>query len=258
MTTEYWILISLALLGTVAYCFPLLRPKRSTLPILLINKTGKPFPASRDKKNWLSAPKLEKALAGLKKRNYTFVLPQDIAKNQLPQKPVLLVFYGYQNVYDCVYPLLQKYNAKAAVSLAAARIGQYNAWQSPRQGPWQDLLTSAQIAHLGQSGTIEFIASSLDGTDLSEQDDKTACWKLRENKTRLNKLYGLPVLCVHFPFSDPKWAAVWAEARHSFSVIIGNGLGTNSLPLDPKSALRVCPLTNSTNLTRLFWKISCF
>ena len=256
MSMSFVFLIAALCLAAVLFWAPLLKPKTQTLPILLIGKTGTPPHNSHDKKQWLCLAKLEKLLARLNARGFTAILPQDIAKNALPARPVILLFYGgYQSVYSQAFALLEKYACKACAALPAGLIGQYDAWQNPRQGPWQNLLTAPQIQQLQKSKRIEFISTTLDGTSASGEADEKECWKLPENKTRLQYLYNLKTNAVYFPPPDPLRPAVLQTARQHFALLIGNQKGNNPLPLNTTDPLRVLPIQNGTCLLRLFWKM---
>ncbi len=251
-----WVLAAAAAAAGLFWLAPLFTAKRSVLPILLINKIGIPFSNTRDKRHWLSINKLEKLLVRLQARGFVCVLPSDILHQPLPPKPVLLVFAsGYETIYTEVFKLLEKWNAKAAVALAAERIGQYDAWQEAKTGPWQDLLTAAHIQQLHQSERIEFISSSIDGSSASDDNDEIAIWKLTENKTRLQHIYKLKTDTLYFPPPTPHRPAVLQQAKQHFSLRIGNQTGTNLLPLDLCRLQCIFPLNNQTNLLRLLWKM---
>ena len=142
---------------------------------------------------------------GFAKRNWKNCSPPYNAKALLPYcrpisfppncppNPSCLVFTGgYQSFARLVFPLLEKYNLRAGTVLHAGLAGQYDAWQKPDEGPWQSLLTAADIKHLQAGGRVEFISSTVDGLPLAQEDDTRACWQLTENKTRMEHLHKLP------------------------------------------------------------------
>ena len=97
-----YLFIALLLVGLIIYISPLLSPKRSTLPILLFSKIGKPFPASKDAAVWLSEKRLERLFIQLQKRHFNTVLPADILSGSLPKKSVCLCFRRISKfLYDC-------------------------------------------------------------------------------------------------------------------------------------------------------------
>lgn len=256
MSATLWISAAVLFLGAAWCLATLTQSKRDVLPVLLFGKTGKPFPSSKDKNNWVSYKRLEKLFAALKRKGYQTVLPgQIISSRPLPPRPVLLVFSGgYQTFYTDVFPLLQKYGLKAAAGLSAALVGQYDAWTQPQDGPWQNLLNDAQIKELNKSGLAEFISETLDGTSIENADDDTAVWQLAESKRRLRALQGLKINAVHFPQKDPHRPAVLFAARNEYALVIGNTPGNNLLPLG-QTPLRVLPVRTRTSITRLFWRM---
>ena len=66
---------------------------------------------------------LEKDLAYIRKKGYTPVFMKEViafaeGKGKLPERPIVITFDdGYYNNYYYVYPLLQKYNMKAVISV---------------------------------------------------------------------------------------------------------------------------------------------
>ena len=91
------------------------------LPILMYHGiTGDP---SKTGEYFITADTFEKDLKWLRDHGYTTISVKqlaDYAKNgaRLPENPVLLTFDdGYRNNYTLAFPLLQKYNAKAVISL---------------------------------------------------------------------------------------------------------------------------------------------
>lgn len=72
--------------------------------------------------------RMEEDLQWLADHGYTAVLPRElIAGDPLPKKPVLITFDdGYTSNYELLFPLLQKYQTKAAIALIAGM--QDNQW----------------------------------------------------------------------------------------------------------------------------------
>ena len=93
--------------------------------------------------------RMEKDLQWLSKHDYTTILPSDLLSDEpLPEKPVLITFDdGYASNYDLLFPLLQKYDAKAAVALIAGM--QDNKW-APQFLRWE------QCREMADSGLVEF------------------------------------------------------------------------------------------------------
>ena len=67
----------------------------------------------------VTAGRLEQDLRWLAENGYETVLPRELAAGEpLPEKPVLITFDdGYRSNYELAYPLLQKYQARAAIAI---------------------------------------------------------------------------------------------------------------------------------------------
>lgn len=87
----------------------------------------------------VTAGRLEEDLKWLAGNGYTTVLPRELAAGEpLPEKPVLLTFDdGYRSSYELAYPLLEKYEAKAVISIMvymqAAGSGEFLSWDMCRE-----------------------------------------------------------------------------------------------------------------------------
>lgn len=70
----------------------------------------------------VTSQRMESDLKWLSNNGYTTVLPHELASGiTLPSKPIMITFDdGYRSNYDILYPLLKKYNMKAAISLVVA------------------------------------------------------------------------------------------------------------------------------------------
>ena len=75
---------------------------------------------------------LEKDLAYIRKKGYTPVFMKEViafaeGKGKLPKRPIVITFDdGYYNNYYYVYPLLQKYNMKAVISVVGKMSDEFN------------------------------------------------------------------------------------------------------------------------------------
>lgn len=92
--------------------------------------------------------RLEQDLQWLTENGYHTVLPRELAAGQpLPEKPILITFDdGYQSNYTLAYPLLQKYQAKAAIALMVYM----------QDYPGGSFLTWDMCREMAASGLVEF------------------------------------------------------------------------------------------------------
>lgn len=101
----------------------------------------------------------ESDLKFLTKNGYTTIVVQDLIDYvyegaQLPEKPVMLTFDdGHYNNYSYVYPLLQKYNAKAVISIVGAYTDNYT--KNPDPNPNYAYLSWDEARFLSDSGYFE-------------------------------------------------------------------------------------------------------
>ncbi len=114
----------------------------------------------KDGKYIVSVSEFEKDLKFLSDNGYTTVFIQDLidyveGRIDLPPKPIVLTFDdGYFNNFAYAYPLLQKYDAKAVISV----IGYYTDLftKSPDENPKYSHLTWNDINEMMKSGNVEF------------------------------------------------------------------------------------------------------
>ena len=133
-------------------------PNEAEVPIIMyhnIRETNE-----TDSKYTVSKTDFENDLKFLRDNGYTTVVMQDLInfvqyKSNLPKKPVVLTFDdGYFNNCAYAFPLLQKYNSKAVISIIGYYTDQFT--QSPDENPKYSHLTWTDIKEMMKSGNIEF------------------------------------------------------------------------------------------------------
>lgn len=226
------------------------RRRTDALPVIYIDKTGRPPAFAADASAWTPVKRLDKFFFKLSRKKYHTVFPSELLSGKIPSRPVLLLFRGgYQSFLENALPLLERYDLKATVTLPAEFIGQYDAWE--KEGPWQNLLTKKQISELKEGGRVEFVADSLNGNPLP-QDEEQIRWALTESKERLKRLYGLNARAVYLPGENPSQTLHAAEQE--YAVVFTGEQGNNPLPLKSR-VLKVMPLTQFWTLAGLFRRI---
>lgn len=250
----YIYLALFCVLVLILWLAPLFKPVRPSLPVLWFPHVGVPLAYAKHKNAYLSYKRLEKLLARLVRKQFTAILPSQVKDGKLPANPVLLVFDGgYQTFYTHVFPLLEKYNLRAAVTIPVGLIGQYDAWNP--NGPWQNLLTAEQIQTLHKSKRVEFISAGLDHNDLNSLPEEKAIWQLQESKFRFTRMYHLPLGAYFFNAVALSNPAVLLAAKQTYSLLFNPAVGNNCWPVDAAAVLRVFPLKKYTFLSRLCWKL---
>lgn len=198
-----WIYTACAL-GFAAAVYAFFRRSPQALVVLCYEKIGRAPKKSRLKQEWTLVKAVEHTLKTLAKRGFTTIAPKDLNTKQQPAKPILLAFMGgYQSFYTDVFPLLQRYKAKACVFLAQEYVGAYNAWQNPYLESWQNLLTEKQLKELAASGLVSFGAVDLKARDITRLPAEEARFGLEENLFRLREQLGL----------TPQAAACWPAKK---------------------------------------------
>ena len=124
------------------------------LPILMYHDvTDEP---TSDNPMVVTTEKLEGDLCWLKENGYHTILPQELTAGEpLPEKPVMITFDdGYVSNYRLLFPLLQKYNMKAVISLIGSdsEIASDDIYRVPSSCN----LSWGEVALMAKSGLVEF------------------------------------------------------------------------------------------------------
>lgn len=247
--TQYFFGAAILAVLSAILCW-LLRRRTNALPVIRIDKTGRPPAADANASAWTSVKRLEKLFSRLSRKKYNTIFPSELRDVQTPPRSILLLFRGgYQSCLTDVLPLLEKYRFKAAVTLPVELIGQYDAWE--KDGPWQNLLTKQQINDIKKSGRVEFVADTPDGNPLP-QDEEQIHWALTESKERLKRLYGLDIRAVYLPGENP--ASTLHTAAQEYRIVFTGKKGNNPRPLK-ECVLKVLPLAQFYTLEGLLRRI---
>lgn len=135
----------------------------------------------------------ENQVKTLKQAGYVFITPSQLArvidgKEEFPPKPIILSFDdGYQDFYDNVFPLLQKYNIKVVAYIIAGFLDKPN------------FMYSWEIQNLEKSGLVEIGAHTVNHAYLKGLSKSTAEYEIRQSKAMLENLIGQPVISFAYP-----------------------------------------------------------
>lgn len=138
----------------------LLLDKRETLEIPIIMYHGITGSGGKESEYFISADRFENDLKWYRDKGYTTILPSQLYAYaeegaRLPSKPILLSFDdGYCNNYTYAFPLLQKYNMKAVISIIGSDsdIASEDIYRVPANCN----LSWGEIALMAKSGLVEF------------------------------------------------------------------------------------------------------
>lgn len=131
--------------------------KKVEVPILMYHNI---FRSSNGKGNYIiSESAFEQDLKFLKDNGYTTIVMKDLIdyvynNKELPENPIILTFDdGYSNNYLYAFPLLQKYNSKAVLSIIGYYTDLYT--KSPDENPAYSHVTWDNVNEMIKSGTVE-------------------------------------------------------------------------------------------------------
>ena len=128
------------------------------IPIIMYH--GISDSGAKESEYFISKDRFESDLKWYRDNGYTTILPSQLyayvtGEGLLPSKPILLTFDdGYCNNYTYAFPLLQKYNMKAVISIIGAdsEISSGDIYRVPASCN----LSWGEIALMASSGLVEF------------------------------------------------------------------------------------------------------
>lgn len=134
--------------------------------------------------------KFEQQLAFLKQRGYQTCTISELINSPGPYiRPTIALTFddGFANNYEQVFPLLQKYQAKATIYLAPEIEGIRR-------------LTPAHIQEMADSGLVEFGAHTLTHLALLSADNHLAQSEIVKSKAAVEQLTGVPCQSFSYPY----------------------------------------------------------
>lgn len=182
--------------------------------------------------------RLEQDLQWLADNGYHTVLPRELAAGKpLPEKPVLITFDdGYRSNYDLAFPLLQKYQAKAAIAIMVYMQdnpgGNFLTWDMCRE------MHDSGLVEIGSHGYVthnldtrmgNFVAGQANGVQ-RKQGESDLDFRLRVledlrcSHERITVELGAPPTYFAYPFgkTDPD-ADAYLKNLFPLTVITGPG-----------------------------------
>lgn len=182
---------------------------------------------------YLHIDMLEKHFKLLKKMGFETLTFKDLADNGLiyrlqPKKRyiILTVDDGYQDNYQLLLPLLEKYQFKAVVYVVTGE--SFNRWDVEvpnRPEKRVDLMTPEQIKALHDSGWVEIGGHTLTHPRLSQLTDAEQQQEIEVNKQQLEDLIGESLYSFAYPFGDHNQASkqLAKQAGYPFAVATSSG-----------------------------------
>ncbi len=161
-------------------------PQDVKVPVLMYHAVSDDIWGSADL--FVSPAEMEKQLAYLQENGYTTITFEDLPHIDEIDKPVLLTFDdGYRDNYTELFPLLQKYEAKATVFVITDAIG-------------NDLyLTPEMIAEMSESGLVSIQSHTDTHPDLSTLQEEDTRREMADSKLKLMRITGKEPFVLCYP-----------------------------------------------------------
>ncbi|WP_293265535.1 polysaccharide deacetylase family protein [Neptunomonas sp.] len=190
----------------------------------------------------VSVSKFEQQLKWLKARGYRFVTVSELFEMGAQSKVVALTFDdGFEDNYTNMFPVLQRYNAKASIYLAPDISS-------------IDKLTDEQVKIMQASGLCEFGAHTMSHVNLSHLDDEQAKWEIEQSKTTVENLTQEKCRTFAYPFGRYTGRTVELVKAAGFdsAVTVKKGIEHVSDPLQMKRI----SILGKTNIVQFYIAIT--
>lgn len=182
--------------------------------------------------NSIGPQAIEQQLQYLKDSGYYSATWEDwqkakLAKTPLPGKAVLLTFDGgYCNFFNCVFPLLKRFNFTATVFLVAESIGKTNSWETAEFEATQ-LMGWMEIRQLRDAG-IEFGSLSATYQPLTALSATEIVREGVTSRAILARGLGKSVRCFAYPYGkvDPIVEHLVGAIGYTFGATYGSNFSS--------------------------------
>lgn len=163
---------------------------------------------------FVSPENMEAQIAWLTENGYTTIWFEDLPHVDEIEKPVILTFDdGYMDNYTELFPILQKYNARATIFVVTG-IVDYN----PRS------LTSEQIKEMSESGLVSIQSHTATHPYLGGQNREVQEWELTQSKLDLASITGKEPTVICYPSGSYDAVTLELVKKHYCMGIDMNGL----------------------------------
>ena len=161
---------------------------------------------------FVSPQTMEEELLYLQENGYETIWFEDLSHIEDYEKPVILTFDdGYDDNYTELFPLLQKYNAKATIFVIPKAIG------TPHK------MTAEQIYALSQSGLVSIQSHTYSHGNLSTMDEETLVFEMEASQNYLAALTGQVPYAVCYPEGTRSELSIEVAGRYYAYGLLMNG-----------------------------------
>ena len=160
---------------------------------------------------------LENHLQYLADNGYETIFFEDLSHLEDFEKPVILTFDdGYDDNYTELYPILQKYQAKATIFVIPRDLGKAHK------------MTAAQIQELAQSGLVSIQSHTWSHGNLSCMDEATLIAEMERSRDAITALTGSEPFVVCYPEGTRSELSVAVARRYYEYGLLMNGYTWNT------------------------------
>ena len=161
---------------------------------------------------FVSPQTIEEELLYLQENGFETIWFEDLSHVEDYEKPVILTFDdGYDDNYTELFPLLQKYNAKATIFVIPKAIG------TPHK------MTAEQIYELSRSGLVSIQSHTYSHGNLSTMDEQTLVFEMEESQKYLAALTGQVPYAVCYPEGTRSELSIEVAGRYYDYGLLMNG-----------------------------------
>ncbi len=236
-----------------------------SLPIIMYHHILKD--PSRQGEYVVSPQMLEEDFAYLKQLGYESIVVQDLIDyvqdgKPLPEKPIMITFDdGYLSNLVYAYPLLEKYDLKAVISVVGAFCQHYT--DEPDDNPAYAQLSWEQVGQLAATGRVEIqnhsynLHHSQQGASLREAAGESSAQyrsrlqqDLALNQQLIEQATGQCPTCMTYPFGLTTEAARQLVREMGFSASLGCYERVNRITRDPECLFDLGRFNRSASLNR--------
>lgn len=190
-------------------------PSGYTVPVLMYH--GVTDDVWGDESMFLSPADMEDHLRYLSENGYDAIFFEDLAHVEQYDKPILLTFDdGYVCNYTTLYPMLQKYQMKATISIVTTSIG-----SRPTS------MTAEMVRELADSGLVSIQSHTVNHPTLTDCDRKQKEYEIRQSKLEVTQICGREpyVMCYPGGRHDDDVTSISAE-HYRFGIIVKDAVYT--------------------------------
>ena len=161
---------------------------------------------------FVSPQTIEEELQYLQENGYETIWFEDLSHVEDYEKPVILTFDdGYDDNYTELFPLLQKYSAKATIFVIPKAIGTAHK------------MTAEQIYELSQSGLVSIQSHTYSHGNLSTMDEETLIFEMEASRNYLAALTGQVPYAVCYPEGTRSELSIEVAGRYYDYGLLMNG-----------------------------------